>query len=362
MKASSILCLLPALAASPMLKAHTLSYSGGSGLERRANSYDLSFYNPHFLGDESYSEYWDHVFAFDSGHVLYARFVATNLGWGDKKGAVIGTLVNPDGTRHDFRNGREDGKWSWDRTAFHLKVAGHDLRGKYPNYELSLRDKNRPASLELKYTALAEPWQAGRLQPSGKKSFMDDSLLAATAEIRGTLHIKGVGDTALNGIGFVRHTYTNEAEYKLAQEVMLFHTLRKEGVNVIGMSMRASGKYNHQRVGWILVSGPNGHVLEDFQGKVEPLGTPRKDPAIGYWVPQQYRLAGAIDGVIELTDELHRFDILAKVSKFERRIISMFSRPVEYRMRMRYTLSGKALGPQGITGNGLATVSIMDKD
>src|SRR5262245_17160104 len=63
----------------------------------------------HYLADvEDYTEYWNHAFLFKSGHVLFARFLVTNLGPGDNKGAVLGHVVSPDGVVHQFLDGRRD--------------------------------------------------------------------------------------------------------------------------------------------------------------------------------------------------------------------------------------------------------------
>jgi len=58
------------------------------------------------------SDVWTVAARFASGHLLLLEVGATNAGLGDRNGALVGHLVEPDGTTHRFRKARREGRWS----------------------------------------------------------------------------------------------------------------------------------------------------------------------------------------------------------------------------------------------------------
>ena len=49
-------------------------------------------------------ERWDLTARFDSGHFLFAEFLITNFGLGDRNAAVIGHVIRPNGQSRRFRH------------------------------------------------------------------------------------------------------------------------------------------------------------------------------------------------------------------------------------------------------------------
>ena len=60
----------------------------------------------------SASEYWDIVAHFDSNHHLFARFLITNEGPGDRTAIATWQLIDANGKRTEFRNGRRKQRWT----------------------------------------------------------------------------------------------------------------------------------------------------------------------------------------------------------------------------------------------------------
>ena len=76
------------------------------------------------------AEYWDLLAQFETGHTLFARFLLTNLGPGEHNAVVLGHVIDPDGERTRFRNGRRRARWelSEDRLALDVNKCHLDLR------------------------------------------------------------------------------------------------------------------------------------------------------------------------------------------------------------------------------------------
>lgn len=77
-------------------------------------------------GDEA-AEHWDLAAHFDSGHRLYARFLITNAGPGERTALAFGHLLRPDGETVAFRNGRRAGRWQLSDDRRRMKVGSSVL-------------------------------------------------------------------------------------------------------------------------------------------------------------------------------------------------------------------------------------------
>ena len=143
-----------------------------------------------FPGDLA-SEHWDLTARFDSGHILVAEFIITNIGLGDRNAAAFGSVVGPGGEKRRFRNGRREGNWqiSPDRLLIQVGKSRLDLHG--PTYQLRVDKKH--VKLDIK------------IQPNGPAAWSDvfsDSgfsidVLALSATARGNLWMKGMEEESM---------------------------------------------------------------------------------------------------------------------------------------------------------------------
>jgi hypothetical protein len=97
----------------------TAAHAGGPAVD-----VDLAAMLPR--GDEAV-EYWDLVGDFDSGHRLYARFLITNVGPGDRTALAFGHWVTPDGRATAFKNGKREGNWTLAPDRKRLKIGSSVL-------------------------------------------------------------------------------------------------------------------------------------------------------------------------------------------------------------------------------------------
>ncbi len=70
-------------------------------------------------------DYWELVARFDDGRLVFAQAVLTELGWGGRKAAIIGAVVEPDGSVLPFRRTEKAGDFrlSDDRRTIELGAA-----------------------------------------------------------------------------------------------------------------------------------------------------------------------------------------------------------------------------------------------
>ena len=76
-------------------------------------------------------EYWDVTVWLDSGERLFARFLVTNQGPGNRTAAAVGHLVLGDGRTVPFRWGRREGAWTLGPSGASMRIgkATLDLSG-----------------------------------------------------------------------------------------------------------------------------------------------------------------------------------------------------------------------------------------
>ena len=98
--------------------------------------FPAKYYAPHLQEEEGYNETWSYAIRFDSGHVLFAKFLITNLGPGDKKIAVTAHMIGKGGDLLEIRNGAKPGEWDYHmntkRLRFHQRH--HHLKAFPPKF------------------------------------------------------------------------------------------------------------------------------------------------------------------------------------------------------------------------------------
>jgi len=192
---------------------------------------------------DSASEYWDLTAALDSGHRLFARFMITNIGPGDRSAIAVGHVVSPDGSVQAFRNGRRAGKWelSDDRLALDIGSSELDLHG--PVYRLDIHKDD--VAIDLRF----EP--AGAAQPPELPAGYSMDILDTAAPASGTLRLPGMATplSVQGRVGFV-HTWMSAAEAELVTRRIEFFSLHPERLYVMEIA-----KPNGSAIRWFTAAG-----------------------------------------------------------------------------------------------------------
>ncbi len=267
-----------------------------------------------FPGDQA-SEHWDLTARFDSGHVLVAEFIITNIGIGDRNAAAFGYVIAQDGKKRRFRNGRREGNWqiSPDRLLIEVGKSRLDLHG--PPYQLRVDKKRLKLNIQIRPNGPAA-W-SDAFSDSG---FAID-LLAASATAQGSLWMKGMpAPIDIRGTLALTHSWTEEASTDLIVRRVEFFSLQPE-CPLYAVDLTAP---NGKRVQWMVTKGPDN--TSDWTQQVtfgmdgEAAG-PQDD---GYPVPGTLRLkAPELEGQVQLERVLVQDDPLDDLPKIFRWVISL---------------------------------------
>lgn len=350
--------------AAPMASAADPAYGFGrkpqrsGGLPARAHA-------AHFLADaDDYTEYWSHAFLFKSGHVLYARFLITNLGPGDNKGAVAGHLITPDGTVHELVDGRrEPGSFTYSQESLSYQLAGHSLSGDGTTFSLKL--SNDAGSVQVSFTNVVPSYRPGKIRyGADKASFLEFSVTSPRANAKGTFNIGGVSLES-DGFGYADHFYTNFAQQKqVLTWLTVAGTAGDYGINLTHLT--TTPQFRKRRLMFFAVS--KGSELAGTSNNVtlsqSRAFTDKKSKA-RYRVNRRYRIAyrdkasgDTLVAKLKVKRRLHRFDVLRGLAPIERFIVERFTKPIQYRMLADLEISGK-VGGREVKESGEALIEVV---
>lgn len=158
------------------------------------------------LPDDHASEHWNLTARFDSGHLLVAEFIITNIGIGERNAAAAGYIITPDGNQRRFRNGRLKGDWqlSADRLQIEVGKSRLDLRG--PPYHLRVNKRSAQVDIQIR------PHGPASWSDAFSASGYEIDLLDASATAEGNLWIKGMPEPiAVRGTAAFTHSWVREA-------------------------------------------------------------------------------------------------------------------------------------------------------
>jgi len=267
-----------------------------------------------FPGDQA-SEHWDVTARFDSGHVLVAEFIITNIGIGDRNAAAFGSVVTPDGKKRRFRNGRREGNWqiSPDRLLIQVGKSRLDLHG--PSYQLRVDKKHVKLDIQI--------------QPNGPAAWSDAfsdagfaiDLLAASATAQGSLWLKGMpAPIDIRGTLAFTHSWTEEASTDLILRRVEFFSLQPE-CPLYAVDLTAP---NGTRTQWIVTKAVNNTNGWAQQVTFAMDGQAQGSQADDYPVPGSLRLKGPeLEGQIQIERVLLHDDPFDDLPRIFRWMVSL---------------------------------------
>ncbi|MDP6540792.1 MAG: hypothetical protein QF410_14710, partial [Planctomycetota bacterium] len=261
------------------------------------------------------SEFWSVAARFDSGHHLVLELCITNVGFGDGNAAVIGHLIEPDGTVHAFDGASRDGEWSLSQDRLHVRVKGVELDQRRPVHHLRV-DKRR-VKLDLDF----EPGGSDlRLAAFGGPDRGFD-LLALEAPARAILQMPGEEEEVLVGRVARTHRWSEGLESGfLLRRIELF-TLRGDVEAYLVDVLDPDGGSRS----WLTVQR-DGEVLRSQPVEVQPVWGIVEGPS-GFPVPEGLTVTGEqVRGHVDLRPSLVRYDPLADLPAVVRWAISPFLR------------------------------------
>ena len=251
---------------------------------------------------DSASEYWDVTIKLDSGHHIVARFIITNVGFGDRNGIAFGHLVHPDGSRVAFRNGKLQGRWRLTGNDQNLDIGGCHLFMEANPYRFWINKDD--VKIDLRF---APNFASGDARRCDTGWLPLGCALTGLHRSRGR---SGFGDEAaprsVDGEASLVHTWTRENEVKQVTRRIDFYGFQPEPSFVVTF-LAPSGP----QAQWLAAPSEEGTWRSTTQFDANPVGHLDGLEREGYLVPRRVELTGAgAAGQIQLSQTVLEADPL----------------------------------------------------
>lgn len=302
----------------------------------------------------SASEYWDLTVALDSGQRIEARFIITNVGLGDQNGVAFGHLIQPDGSRVAFRNGKRRGRWRLTAEQRNLDIGGCHLFMESDPYRLWINKDD--VRIDLHFSPNASLPTPATATPPGYQI----QVLAVATPVVGNLWL---GDQAegqpVRGQASLVHTWMREAEAKLVTrriDLYGFDAASAYGVTIRTPTGDATQWFAAKRDDdtWLSTTAFESNLIGNLEGI-------RRG---GYPVPRRVKFDGTtLGGQIELTRLLLEANPLRGIIFPLRWLISRGMRPhrVWAQANFDVTLPPDSSQPaQSLHGAGIAALTFLN--
>ncbi len=295
---------------------------------------DPGYFAARLLPGEFASERWELFARFDSGHLLVAQFLVTNMGLGDRNAVALGYLVGPGGEVRRFRNGRREGRWKLSPDRLRMEVGSSVLDLGAEVQRLQVQKRRIRLDLRFRCRGPAHRWD----QKEGMPYTL--VLLDLAAPIEGTLWVKGMKERLrVYGRVALTHSWMDRAESQLLLRRLEFFSLQEQG------SLYLADFLTSQKtcLRWVVIQQGGRRVLKSlepitlsFEGKAE--GASRLD----YAVPGALRWEGpGIQGHADLREVLLRYNPLEDLPQPFRFLVQLKMRPHWVWIRSPFEVSFK---------------------
>jgi len=304
---------------------------------------------------EAASEYWDFVARFDSGHSLFARFMITNEGPGQKTGIAYGHFVEPDGTVHFFSNGRREGNWQIDPSGLALRVGSSALDLAGPRYSLQVHKKKKGVDIDLHVTPDGPALWDGAESSGGPQV----DLLAASAVIGGSVWFRGMpAPVALSGRVGITHTWMTDSEPELALRRIDFYSLGPGAA----LYLRDFEAPDGTRSRWLALVQDGKTLFQTKDLEIHYSGRSPAQPDRDYPLPGTLAFRGdGVEGSVELGVGLVHHDPMKDIPQPFRFLLSFKLRPHRVWTRSVFEVTYRN-GSQSLRfdGSGLASATFLN--
>lgn len=305
------------------------------------------------LPGEFASERWDLTARFDSGYLLFAEFLITNIGLGDRNAAVIGHLIEPNGTTHKFRDGRRKAFWSLSPDRLRIEVGASLLDQHDPTHQLKVTKRSLRAELHFRPDGPVA-W-SDKFVPAGYAI----DLLDAAAPIEGTLWAKGMqAPVSVRGMAAITHSWISKIESNLVRRQIEFFSL--QGDYSIYLVDLTPPKGSRSR--WMVITqqGRITYETQDFELSLDSSTEKSQD----YPAPRTLILKSQnIEGQVPLDHVLLRYNPLGDLPQPFRFLVSLKARPQRTWALSPFELSFRPdphQAPVHIRGTGVTIVSFLN--
>jgi len=274
------------------------------------------------LSEDSAGEYWDVRARLQGGAYFFARFWVTNEGPGSHTGIAMGSFLDADGTRSDFRYGRERSEWTLAGAGRYLEIASAVLDLRPPVGRVELDTNRQGIKIYLRFPIEDAP----RVPCARRDEAGGFDLLALAAPIDGVAWTKDMAaPLAASGTIDVTHGWSTRSEIDNVHRRIEI-TARDDDVAVYASVLVAP---TGERRTCTTVVRDDTVVYESRNAVARASTTALDDDDMPYPIPERIRLS---DDHLQLTVEpqrrLLRINPLTIVPQPFRFLLGLRSRPM----------------------------------
>ncbi len=309
----------------------------------------------HLSDRDSASEYWDIVAHFDSNHHLFVRFLITNEGPGDRTAIATWQLIDPNGKRTEFRNGRRKKRWTLSPDGNRIEIGSSIFDQSGSVHRLEYDSTKRGIRVAFEYS----PGGPVRWPDSAADRYPFD-LLELGTPVTGTIWLEGMSEAAfVSGTISVTHTWMEESEVDLALRRIEFSSTGSGPSIYLSDRTAPSG----ERERWLFIAR-DGEVLvqtTDFElDLVDPPNQNRGD----YPTWSELKISGpTFEGAIQYGTTLAEADPLEAIPQPFRFLLSFKLRPHRVWARASFEirlLAGQDTLKTVLKGSGVSTITFTN--
>lgn len=295
--------------------------------------------------NEFYSEWWSFAFTLEGGHKAYVQFLATHLGPGDGKAAVIAEFGLPDGRKFRRRTELDRKDWTWSAERFELRFGENTISG--PLDALAIHVKNDEFEADYRLSNVAPPWKPGRgvaTYGASRDRYYRFELLAPVARVEGTVRVSEDDDaaSAVRGFVYADHSVSSIGMQEQALRWARFRAADPRVTFVLG-AIDPPTYYGDRpiRFAVLFLDGKVAFQTTRFDLKTSrPWVDPKK---ADYGAPQQLEIRAeeggrAFRAVVLATKMTSREDFLESSGPAVAFVLSKFVKPVMYYFDAKFAI------------------------
>jgi hypothetical protein len=305
---------------------------------------------------DSASEYWDIVARFEPDYSLFARFLITNEGPGERTAIASWYLIDPQGELITFRNGRRKHRWTLSQAGDQIRIGSSIFDQSGPVHLLEYDSSKRDIRVQFRFSPTGPvAWTDAPV--SGNYSI---DLLDLGTPVTGTIQLKGMTEpVSVSGTIGVTHTWMEESEADIALRRIEFASAG-EGPSIYLSDLTTPSGERHR---WLVVER-DGEVLfrtTDFQ---LDLGKCAERVESRYPTPGALRIHGpGLEGTIETASALVEVDPMDVIPQPFRFLLSFKMRPHRVWKPASFKVTLKAdpsLPATVLHGSGVTTITFLN--
>lgn len=320
------------------LNAKVLEPFNGASIKVSENDFIPHCDDPLNKGRENYSEAYSFVFTLEGGYGAYIQFLISNLGFGDKKGAVKANFDIPEGRHLSSKIEYDEDEWGYFRNKFYVKMGNNSIEGDLK--KVVVKVKNDKFEGEFIFKNIAEPWRPGngRVFYGSKDDYYDFKIMTPVAKIDGKVKISG--ETTIrevHGYGYSDHIHTNVAMHEQAKRWVKVRAINPHNTFIL-TEFHSPSKFGEKKAHFFVIykNGKLFYETLDFEL------IPKKfnlDSASSYNVPLLFEIKKEkIHGAIKVVKATGREDYLEELNPILRAIVGKFAKPVMFYFDAKYAI------------------------